>query len=267
MKNLWNKFPAWLKATLQGVVLLLPIILFNQILVFNNLTSGHSIPWALPVVIIALFIYWKIVNRFDANKQENDIKIDLKLELSKSTSWYQILGLIFLTYSAIALVYMFFPIEGTPQQQMLLMFREAEPLIAISLLLALALHAGVVEEIAYRGFMQNTLQHKYSRITSYLIIGILFAISHFLPFELIVPYLLVSMAISYVADMRKSIGLNIFSHFLVDAILFIGAYFGIINLASFNWMNFTINIILLVLGVIFIFGKKNLSQKLNSPIG
>ena len=244
MKNLWNKFPAWLKAILQGVVLLLHIILFNQILVFNNLTSGHSIPWALPVVIVALFIYWKIVNRFDANKQENDIKIDLKLELNQSRSWYHMLGLIFLTYSAIALVYMFFPIEGTPQQQMLLMFREAEPLIAISLLLALALHAGVVEEIAYRGFMQNTLQRRYSKVVSYLIIGILFTMSHFLPLELLVPYLLVSMANSYVADILKSVGVNILSHFLVDFIIFIGAYFGIINLGSFNWTDFSINIIL-----------------------
>lgn len=268
MKNLWNKLPAWLKAILQGIVLLTPILFFNQILVFNNLTSGQSIPWALPVVMIALFVYWKIVKRFDKNTGEHDIKMDLKMELNKLSSWYPILGLMFLTYATIALVYMVVPIENTPQQQMLQLFSNAEAIVAIPLLLALALHAGVVEEIVYRGFMQNTLQRKYTKIISYLIIGVLFAFSHFLPLELIVPYLLVSMAYSYVADNRKSISVNIFSHFLTDFVIFVGAYMGIIRIGTFNWMDLSINLFLLALGLFFVFGKKSASnQTLSSSIG
>ncbi len=267
MKNLWNKLPAWLKAILQGIVLFVPILFFNQIMIFNNLTSGQPIPWALPVVMIALFVYWKIVKRFDNYKGENDIKIDLKMELNKLSSWYAILGLMFLTYSTIALVYMIAPIENTPQQQMLQLFSNAEPIVVVPLLLALALHAGVTEEIIYRGFMQNTLQRQYTKIVSYLLIGILFAVSHLLPLELIVPYLLVSMAFSYVADKRKSVGVNIFSHFLTDFVIFAGAYVGIIKIGTFNWVDVSINLILLALGLLFVFGKRNASRKLSSSLG
>ncbi|MEM7298077.1 MAG: type II CAAX endopeptidase family protein [Bacteroidota bacterium] len=256
-----------MKAILQGIVLLVPILFFNQILIFNNLTSGQAIPWALPVVIIALFIYWKIVKRFDKYTGDNDIKIDFKMELNKLSSWYPILGLVFLTYAAIALIYMLVPIERTPQQQMLQLFSDAESVVAIPLLFALALHAGVVEEIVYRGFMQNTLQRKYTKTISYLIIGILFAISHFLPLELIIPYLLVSVANSYVADRRKSIGLNIFSHFVIDFVIFTGAYLGILSIGTFNWIDLAINVTLLALGLLLVFRKKNTSQELSSPIG
>lgn len=267
MKNLWNKLPAWLKATLQGLVLLFPILFLNQILIFTNLASTQPIAWGLPAVVIVLFLYWKLVKRLDSNTGEKDIKLDFKMELNKLSSWKQIFGLMFLTYSAIAIVYMIAPAENTQQAQLLQLFSNAEPLLAIPLLFALALHAGVVEEITYRGFMQNTVQRKYTKLVSYLIIGVLFAISHLLPLQLIIPYLLVSMTYSYVADKRKSVGLNIFSHFLIDFVIFIGVYLGILNIGTFTWIELSINVALLIAGLFLVFAKRSTSESPSLSMG
>ena len=82
--------------------------------------------------------------------------------------------------------------------------------------------------------MQNTTNSKYTRAISYLIVGILFALSHLLPWQLIVPYMLISFGFSFVADKFKSIGLVIFAHTLVDFLLFLLQYFELTDIKAFE---------------------------------
>jgi len=133
------------------------------------------------------------------------------------------------TVMTIYFSYLIFDIDNSPQLAFIKSFSNYKAITAVPLLLVLAVTAGLVEEITYRGFMQNTTNKKYTKIVSYLIIGVLFAIIHFLPLMLILPYILVSIAYSFIADKQKSTGLVIFTHFLADFVLFMLIYLNVLS--------------------------------------
>jgi len=96
------------------------------------------------------------------------------------------------TVMTIYFSYLIFDIDDSPQLAFIKSFSNYKAITAVPLLLVLAVTAGLVEEITYRGFMQNTTNKKYTKIVSYLIIGVLFAIIHFLPLMLYNLHLFIS---------------------------------------------------------------------------
>ncbi|WP_282079409.1 CPBP family intramembrane glutamic endopeptidase [Aquimarina algiphila] len=224
MKKVWQKIPAWLKAMLLNIILLYPIITINQTIIQLNLKYFPKYGISLIPVLIMLYVYWKIINKWNPFTNKDDIKIRFKFNILDKKNILSVLGLGLFTLTTIYLSYIIFDIDNSPQLGFIKSFSDYNAITAIPLLLGLALTAGIVEEVTYRGFMQNTTHRKYSKIVSYLVIGILFSIVHFLPLELILPYILISIAYSFIADKQKSTGLVIFAHFLVDFVLFLLIY-------------------------------------------
>lgn len=229
MKKVWQKTPAWLKAIFLNIILLYPIMTINQTVIGLNLKyfPKYGIG-GLILVLIILYLYWKVVNKWNPFTKEDDIKIRFKFKILDKKNILSIIGLGLFTFLVIHFSYIIFNIENTPQLEFISTFSNYNAIAAIPLLLGLALTAGIVEEVTYRGIMQNTTHRKYSKIVSYLIIGILFSIVHFLPLKLILPYILISIGYSYIADKQKSIGLGIFTHALVDFVLFLMIYYKIV---------------------------------------
>ncbi|WP_271765982.1 CPBP family intramembrane glutamic endopeptidase [Aquimarina algiphila] len=224
MKKVWQKIPAWLKAMLLNIILLYPIITINQTIIQLNLKYFPKYGISLIPVLIMLYVYWKIINKWNPFTNKDDIKIRFKFNILDKKNILSVLGLGIFTLTTIYFSYIIFDIDNSPQLGFIKSFSDYNAITAIPLLLGLALTAGIVEEVTYRGFMQNTTHRKYSKLVSYLVIGILFSIVHFLPLELILPYILISIAYSFIADKQKSTGLVIFTHFLVDFVLFLLIY-------------------------------------------
>ena len=229
MKKVWQKTPALLKALLLNIILLYPIITINQTIIQLNFKYFPKFGIGLIPVLIMLYVFWKIINKWNPFTEEGDIKISLKFAIADKENILMVLGLGVFTVLIIYFSYIFFDIKNSPQLEFLKSFSNYDMITAIPLLLGLALTAGIVEEVTYRGFMQNTTHRKYSKIVSYLIIGILFSIVHFLPLALILPYILISIAYSYITDRQKSTGLIIFTHFLADFVLFLLIYLNILS--------------------------------------
>lgn len=229
MKKVWQKIPAWLKALFLNIVLLFPIITINQIIIQLNLKYFPKYGIGLIPVLILLYVYWKVINKWNPFTKKDDIKIHFKFNILDKRNILSIISLGLFTILTIYFSYIIFDIDNSPQLEFIKSFSNYNAITAIPLLLALALTAGIVEEVTYRGFMQNTIQRKYSKIVSYIIIGILFAIVHFLPLELILPYILISIAYSYIADKQKSTGLVILTHFLSDFVLFLLIYLNVLS--------------------------------------
>ena len=228
MKKVWQKTPSWLKAIFLNIILLYPIITINQIVIKLNLAYFPKYGIGLILVLITLYLYWKIINKWNPFTDKDDIKISFKFNILDKKNIIIIIGLSLFTFIVIHFSYIVFKIENTPQLEFIKTFSNYNTITAIPLLLGLAFTAGVVEEVTYRGFMQNTTNRKYSKIVSYIIIGVLFSIVHFLPLELILPYILISVTYSYIADNQKSISLGIFAHFLSNSVLFLLVYFKVL---------------------------------------
>lgn len=262
MKNIWQKLPAWLKAVLFNIILLLPIVSINQTMILLNLEYFPQFGIALFLVLGTLFSYWFFLKKKYPFQEKDDIQLDLKFNLFKVSNVLSIVGICVFTVSTVAFTKTLFDIESTMQVEFIQAFSEAPPLTGIPLLLALALTAGVVEEITYRAFMQNTTNRKYSRFVSYLIIGVIFSLMHFLPWQLMIPYTIVSMGFSMVADQQKTIGLNIFAHALVDFVLFMLIYFDVPVLSNdFGVLGIVVSLLAtLISGYLIIRGEKSVMK-------
>ena len=228
MKKVWQKTPVWLKALFLNIILLYPIITINQIIIQLNLQYFPKYGIGLILVLIILYLYWKVINKVNPFTNKDDIKISFMFTILDKKNMLTIIGLALFTFMVIYFSYIIFKIKNSTQLEFISTFSNYNAITAIPLLLGLALTAGMVEEVTYRGFMQNTTHRKYSKIVSYLIIGILFAIVHFLPLKLILSYILISIAYSYIADKQKSTGLIMFTHFLVDFVLFLLIYYKVL---------------------------------------
>ncbi|WP_108801922.1 CPBP family intramembrane glutamic endopeptidase [Aquimarina sp. Aq107] len=229
MKKVWQKIPAWLKAMLLNIILLYPIITINHIIIKLNLEHFPEYGIGLILVLMMLYLYWRIIIKWNPFTSKDDIEISFTFNILDKKNIISILGLGLFTVLTIYFSYIIFDIDNSPQLDFIKSFSNYDAITAIPLLLALTLTAGVVEEVTYRGFMQNTTNRKYAKIVSYLIIGVLFAIIHFLPLELILPYILISIAYSFIADKQKSTGLVIFTHFLADFVLFMLIYLNVLS--------------------------------------
>ncbi len=225
MKKVWQKTPAWIKAIVLNLILLLPVITINQIVIQLNLKYFPKYGIGLIPVLLTLYLYWKLINKWNPFTHKDDIKISLQFNLLDKKNVLTIIGLSLFTFMVIYFSYVIFNIENTPQLEFINTFANYNMVTAFPLLLGLALTAGIAEEVTYRGFMQNTTNRKYAKIVSYLIIGLLFSIIHFLPLALIIPYVLISITYSYVADQQKSTSLVIYAHFLTDFVLFLLIYY------------------------------------------
>jgi len=229
MKKVWQKIPAWLKAMLLNIVLLYPIITINQIIIKRNLELFPKYGIGLIPVLIILYLYWKVIIKWNPFTNKDDIKLSITFNILNTKNILSVIGLSFFTVITIYLSYLIFDIDNSPQLGFIKSFSNYNAITAIPLLLGLAITAGIAEEVTYRGFMQNTMHRKYSKIISYLVIGILFSIVHFLPLKLILPYVLISIAYSFIADKQKSTGLVIFTHFLSDFVLFLLIYLNVLS--------------------------------------
>ncbi|MEP0134677.1 MAG: CPBP family intramembrane glutamic endopeptidase [Eudoraea sp.] len=225
MKTIWNKIPAWIKAIILAVVIVLPVVTLVQSIVIFNLKSNTGWGWALLVTIPVLIIFWKLVQRFTSFSKPEDVKIKMNLNWSDKKVWIRIIGLVLATITTIELFSLAFGDVPEVQNAFLQTFKQFNEITALPLLFALALSAGVVEEVVYRGIIQNVLVRAYPKTRAFIMIGLLFGLLHFLPVSLLLPYLLVSIFFSLVANEFKSLGAVIIAHALTDLLYFIYGYF------------------------------------------
>ncbi len=263
MKNLWNKIPAWLKAVILSIIILLPAVLVVQTPLALNLEIFPEIPWAFPLALVSLFIFWKLIKHFDKFSHKEDVKLKITFDWRNWRNWSYVFGIFFFTPAIIQLGAYAFDIESTGQLEYIQLFAQTGPFTAIPLLLGLALGAGILEEVVYRGYVQNTLVARYPKWISFVFIAIIFAVMHQLPITLILPYMLASIAFSFVADQTKSTGVVIFAHILVDFVSFLLLYFEPFNLLEATSVNISAMGILLVLALILLISPHFRRTKLN----
>ncbi len=252
MKTLWQKTPPWIKAILFNFILLYPVIIIIQLVIGTNQEIGSQWAWAFPATIVLLIIFWKLCNHLADFSKPNDVSLRLGFQVKNGANWSYLAAIVLLIPSIIMLWAYLFKIDNTAQLALIASFRSLTPQTALPLLLGLALSAGIVEEVVYRGFIQNTLTRAYPKWVSFLLVAIIFAVMHLLPLPLLVPYMMVSLIFSFVADKTRSTGVVIIAHVLVDFLLFALVYFEPVNLLQASLVNILVFSGMLVLGVTFL---------------
>ena len=269
MESIFRQFfrlPGLVQVFLVILLGLIPVVTAIQLLIIQNIGVMSAIPWAVIPAGFLLFGYYRLVTNNHALPRFESFRswsgVDMPVTGKPALIVLVVILLILFTATSVSAGFAFAQSES-PQILFLQNFRQLNPEVAIPLLFMLALTAGIVEEIVFRGFVQKILIHSYGVIKGIGIVAVLFTLVHFLPMELYLPYFLVSVLFSLVAYHFNSTMPCILAHFAFDFIAFCLFYFEapITSQEYFeqNWiMNaFMAILFVIILTYIYYFRSKN----------
>lgn len=186
--------------TAQAVVLGMAVMLAGTVprnlLFAANLKFYAAFPWAVPLVAIYLFVFWRYLGgagppattaafRREALRAR---RIGLRAWIwSLAAGLLGIVALVAALHVANRLVVL--PAQALPD------LSAVPPSTVLALLIAAAPVAGVVEEAAFRGYMQGPLERAWGVWTAILVAGTMFAVAHLDFTPLLWPYYVAVAAI------------------------------------------------------------------------
>ncbi len=167
------------RAVLIGVAIVLVGSMARNALWFANLHVLSIVPWAVPVMAVFLWFFWRYLNgagppEETSQQRRTSLRANrLPLKLWAVSLIAGALGLVALVLALrVANRMVMLPeqtvpdLSGIPQATLL------------TLLIAGAPVAGIVEEAAFRGYMQAPIEKRYGLIVAILITGTMFALVH-----------------------------------------------------------------------------------------
>jgi membrane protease YdiL (CAAX protease family) len=162
-----------------------------------NLRYYPTVPWAAPVTAVYVWFFWLYLNGSGAPRSTSDER--RRSLRARAVSWRGWLwALIAGGLGIIALVLglrLANRMVVLPQQQLPDALRHIPQMTVLSLLLIAAPVAGVIEEAAFRGYMQGAIERTHGLAPAILVTGTMFAVAH-LDFTWILwPYYLAVAAI------------------------------------------------------------------------
>lgn len=236
MNNLWQKTPVLIKSFLVGVGLLFPVLMLNTVFIEINLNAlWPNVPWSLIFTLSLLWLYWRFATGqpkpFKPSAARKRLSAVRPIKKgNKFWLWMTCIAFVVASNSILILGFLLGNFEEIGMAKSFQRFVELPVYMTISLFFGISLGAGIVEEIALRGYMQTMLLSRYSKLFSYLFIAIFFALAHGLPLLLIMPYMLISIGYSLLTDHLNSVIPAIVVHTAVDFSLVLLVTVGLINL-------------------------------------
>ena len=195
------------QAVLVGILIVLAGTIPRNLIFAANLRYYPSLPWAVPLIAVYLWFFWRYLNGAGPPESTAEARRTcLRANRVSGHVWawallaggLGILTLVLALRVANRLVML-------PQQQ-LPDLAQVPKITVLSLLLMAAPVAAIVEEAAFRGYMQGPIERRYGLVVAILVTGTMFAGAH-LDFTLILwpYYVAVSAIYGIAAYLTKSI--------------------------------------------------------------
>ena len=159
-------------AVAAGVAVVLAGTIPRNIFFFLNLRYGSSVPWAVPIVAVYLWLFWKYLK---GTRARRDL---LRANHLSARAWAWALTAGFAGIVALVLALRLAGHFVALPQQRLPDLSGVGRYTAITLLLAGAPIAGLIEEAAFRGYMQGPIERRCGLSLAILITGTVFALVH-----------------------------------------------------------------------------------------
>lgn len=164
---------------LLGIAIVFAGTIPRNILVFTNFAYRPDIPWSVPFIAIYIGAFWCYLAGMGPPRSTSPGRAFLlRAKRLPAPQWIWsltagVLGLVALVFGLRLLGRMVhLPEQTTPDLSGVSTFT------MVSLLLISAPVAGIVEEAAFRGYMQGPLERRYGLAIAILITGTMFAVVH-----------------------------------------------------------------------------------------
>jgi len=197
--KVWQKIPVSVQAVIAGSLVAVAGTLPWSFLVSQNLKHFPSIPWAVPVTAVYLWLFWRYVRGFWWPSSTAEYRrLSCRANQLSSDAWGAaviagVLGLV----AILLLQQVMSRLAVLPQQEHPDISKY--PILTVAAWLVMsAVVAGVAEESAFRGYIQGPIEKRHGPVIAILTTGILFGFAHFTHPEvtlILMPYYLAVAAV------------------------------------------------------------------------
>jgi membrane protease YdiL (CAAX protease family) len=195
------------QAVLIGMLVMIAGTIPRNLIFAANLRVFPVVPWAVPLTAIYLWFFWRYLDGAgppDSTAEERRMSLRAHRVAGRIWAWALLSGGLGIVALVLALR-IANRLVVLPQQQLPDLGQVPKGTL-LALLIMAAPVAGIVEEAAFRGYMQGPIERRYGLAVAILITGTMFAVAH-LDFTLILwPYYVAVAAIyGSVTYLTKSI--------------------------------------------------------------
>lgn len=184
------------RAVLVGLLVMIAGTIPRNLFFAANLRYGPGLPWAVPLTAVYLWFFWRYLKGAgppESTAEERRASLRAHRLTGRVWAWALLAGSLGVVALVLALR-VANRLIALPEQK-LPDLSQVPQVTVLSLLLMAAPVAGVVEEAAFRGYMQRPIERRQGLVVAILITGTMFAVAH-LDFTLVLwPYYVAVAAI------------------------------------------------------------------------
>lgn len=192
-----------LRAVLIGMVIVMVGTIPRNLIFAANLHYYSGVPWAVPLTAVYLWFFWRYLNGAGPPEETaKERRASLRANRISGRLWWWALlsgglGLVALVLALrVANRMVVLPQQPIPD------LSHVPKITVLSLLLMGAPVAGIIEEAAFRGYMQGPIERRYGLFVAILITGTMFAAAHLDFTPILWPYYVAVAAIYGVVACR-----------------------------------------------------------------
>lgn len=182
MLSLWQSLPVIVRAVLAGVAVSAAGVLPWVFFAISNQKVLLTVPWAILPTTLYLWFFWRYLRgegwpRSTAEARRTSLRANaLSGDVWGMSLFAGILGLA----SLLPLLGLMARLVRMPAETQAIKAPPQMPFVTVFLLLVMAsIVAGVVEEAAFRGYMQGPIERRHGPTVAILATGSLFGLAHF----------------------------------------------------------------------------------------
>jgi len=227
MVALWCRLPVLVRAILVGALVTTLGTVPWALLASLNLRHLRAVPWAVPPTLLYLWLFWRYFGGAGPPRSTAEARraarraFSLPDEVWSAAIFAGIVGMM----GIVMLQQVTSRLVRLPQQEAPDLTGMPLPTVA-AILVTGAVVAGVVEETAFRGYMQGPIERRHGPWVAVLVTGLLFAFAHFTHPEttvaLIPYYMAVAAVYGMLAYLTGSILPGVVLHALGDVFVGLG---------------------------------------------
>jgi membrane protease YdiL (CAAX protease family) len=224
IKAVWDWLPVIVRAIVLGWVVLTIGSTIPFLPLFGNLKFHPEIPWALPMTLVILALYWAYFSGWGPPAATREARQKLaRVSWPAARIWRAAIPAILSGIVALVALRLLLPSLMPVRAPSVSISLSSYPLpTVIGALLSIVAIAAVTEEIAFRGYMQKPLENAYGIIPAVVIVGTMFWVAHLdhgitithLPFQMSA-----SIALGLLAYLTRSLVPGMIAHGAADILL------------------------------------------------
>jgi membrane protease YdiL (CAAX protease family) len=222
-KLAWERLPVLVRAIAVGWILLEAGSLFAVLPLFGNLAFHPAIPWGLPATCGVLAAFWAFSSGHGPPQAWRAFRrVCSRAGAVPRRLWFAAApaiasGAVFLVTLRLWAPYVM-PVAAPSVSARL----SSLPATTVACaLVAIALGAAVVEETAFRGYMQKPLEERYGIVPALLITGVMFWVAHLdkVTVTHLPGHVLASVVFGLLAYFTRSLAPAMVAHAAADLVL------------------------------------------------